>query len=65
MADKHSWFNYYYWLDDKKAPDFARTVDIHKKPGYDPVEMFTDPDKPFMLPRIAFKLLKKKMGFRT
>jgi hypothetical protein len=39
MADKDSWFTYYFWLDDNKAPDYARTVDIHKKPGYDPVEM--------------------------
>ena len=36
VADKDSWFTYYYWLDDKKAPDFARIIDIHKKPGYDP-----------------------------
>jgi len=40
MANKESWFTYYFWLDDNKAPDYARTVDIHKKPGYDPVEMF-------------------------
>ena len=37
------WFSYYYWLDDERAPDFARTVDIHRKPGYDPVELFLDP----------------------
>ena len=37
---------YYYWLDDARAPDFARTVDIHRKPGYDPVELFLDPDAP-------------------
>ena len=65
VAKKDFWFTYYYWLDDKKAPDFARMVDIHKKPGYDPVELFTDPRKKFMLPRIALKLLKKKLGFRT
>ncbi|MEL6356605.1 MAG: nucleotide pyrophosphatase/phosphodiesterase family protein, partial [Bacteroidota bacterium] len=64
VADTNSWFTYYYWLDDKKAPDFARKVDIHNKPGYDPVEMFLDPRKPFMYPRIAFKVLKKKLGFR-
>ena len=40
------WFTYYYWLDDARAPDFARTVDIHRKPGYDPVELFLDPDAP-------------------
>ncbi|THD66674.1 alkaline phosphatase family protein [Robertkochia marina] len=64
-ADANSWFTYYYWLDDKKAPDFARTVDIHRKPGYDPAEMFTDPEKPLMPMRIVWKLLKKKLGFRT
>src|SRR5690606_29255637 len=36
MADGNSWFTYYFWLDDALAPDYARTVDIHKKPGYDP-----------------------------
>jgi hypothetical protein len=65
VADKDSWFTYYFWDDDKKAPDFARMVDIHKKPGYDPVEMFTDPSDPFVYPRVIWKLLKKKMGFRT
>lgn len=65
VADKNSWFTYYYWLDDAKAPDFARTVDIHRKPGYDPVEMFLDPQKKLLVPRIAWKVLKKKLGFRT
>lgn len=64
-ADKDSWFTYYYWLEDIKAPDFARTVDIHRKPGYDPAEMFTDPDKPLMTLRILWKLLLKKLGFRV
>ena len=64
VADKDSWFTYYYWLDDKKAPDFARIIDIHKKPGYDPVEMFLDPKKKLIFPRIALKVLKKKLGFR-
>jgi predicted AlkP superfamily pyrophosphatase or phosphodiesterase len=40
MADNKSWFTYYFWMDDALAPDYARVVDIHKKPGYDPVEMF-------------------------
>ncbi|UII20219.1 alkaline phosphatase family protein [Fulvivirga ligni] len=64
IADKNSWFTYYYWLDDAKAPDFARTVDIHRKPGYDPVEMFTDPKIPFVMGKVGMKLLKKKLGFR-
>ncbi len=59
MADKDSWFTYYFWLDDAKAPDYARCVDIHKKPGYDPVEMFMSSKL-----RAAYKLLKKKSGFR-
>jgi len=63
-ADNH-WFTYYYWLDDTRAPDFARTVDIHRKPGYDPAEMFFDPKKKNPMLRAAFKLLKKKLGFRT
>jgi predicted AlkP superfamily pyrophosphatase or phosphodiesterase len=59
MADKDSWFTYYFWLDDAKAPDYARCVDIHKKPGYDPVEMFMSSKL-----RAGYKLLKKKAGFR-
>lgn len=65
IADRDSWFTYYFWLDDKKAPDYARMVDIHKKPGYDPVEMLTDPKDRFLVPKVAWKLLKKKLGFRT
>ncbi len=65
VASKNAWFTYYYWLDDKKAPDFARTVEIHKKPGYDPVEMFADPTIKFLMPLVAGKLIKKKLGFRT
>ena len=59
MADQDSWFTYYFWLDDAKAPDYARCVDIHKKPGYDPVEMFMSSKL-----RAGYKLLKKKAGFR-
>lgn len=65
VADKDSWFTYYFWQDDSKAPDYARMVDIHKKPGYDPVEMFTDPKDKLVVPKIVWKLLKKKVGFRT
>ncbi len=65
VADKDSWFTYYFWLEDKSAPDFARIVDIHNKPGYDPVEMFLDPKIKFPLATIGAKLLKKKLGFRT
>jgi predicted AlkP superfamily pyrophosphatase or phosphodiesterase len=43
VAEDTHWFAYYWWLDDAAAPPFARTVDIHNKPGYDPVELFFDP----------------------
>ena len=59
MADENSWFTYYFWLDDSRAPDYARVVDIHKKPGYDPVEMFMTSKL-----RAGYKLLRKKAGFR-
>jgi predicted AlkP superfamily pyrophosphatase or phosphodiesterase len=64
VADAQSWFTYYYWLDDSRAPDFARTVDIHRKPGYDPAELFIDPAIRFPKLKIATKLLRKKLGFR-
>jgi predicted AlkP superfamily pyrophosphatase or phosphodiesterase len=64
LANENAWFTYYYWLDDAVAPDFARTVDIHRKPGYDPVELFLDPKIPLVKLKIASKLLKKKLGFR-
>jgi len=60
VADPGYWYTYDYWLDDACKPDFANTVDIHRKPGYDPRELFTDKSKP----AIAWKLLKKKLGFR-
>jgi hypothetical protein len=43
VANENSWFSYYWWYEDEKAPNFARTVDIHRKPGYDPAELFIDP----------------------
>jgi hypothetical protein len=64
VADARSWFTYYYWLDDARAPDFARCVDIHRKPGYDPVELFLDPKLKLAKLKIAWRLLQKKLGFR-
>ncbi len=64
LARENAWFTYYYWLDDALAPDFARCVDIHRKPGYDPVELFLDPALKFPKLKIATRLLKKKLGFR-
>jgi predicted AlkP superfamily pyrophosphatase or phosphodiesterase len=65
MADAHSWFAYYYWKDDRRAPDFARTVEIHRKPGYDPVELFLDPG--ISAPKLAIgrRLVQRKLGFRA
>ncbi|MET7279670.1 nucleotide pyrophosphatase/phosphodiesterase family protein [Kribbella sp. NPDC005582] len=64
VAEPDAWFTYYYWLDDARAPDFARAVEIHRKPGYDPAELFFDPADPLVKPRAASYLLRKKLGFR-
>ncbi len=64
IAKENTWFTYYYWLDDARAPDFARTVDIHRKPGFDPVELFLDPNIPLPKLKIAWRLLQKRLGFR-
>jgi predicted AlkP superfamily pyrophosphatase or phosphodiesterase len=59
------WFSYYWWLDDARAPDYARTVDIHRKPGYDPMELFIDPAIPLPKLRVARRLVARKLGFRN
>jgi len=64
VADARSWFTYYYWEDDRLAPDFARCVDIHRKQGYDPAELFIDPNIRHPKLKIAATLLRKKLGFR-
>lgn len=64
VASEGYWFSYYYWIDDQKAPDFARTVEIHKKPGYDPAELFIDPNLKWANFKILITLLKKIIGFR-
>ena len=64
VAEPDAWFTYYYWLDDDRAPDFARAVEIHRKPGYDPAELFFDPADPLAKPRAASYLLRKKLGLR-
>jgi predicted AlkP superfamily pyrophosphatase or phosphodiesterase len=64
FSAEDAWFTYYYWDDDARAPDFARCVDIHRKYGYDPVELFVDPALRAPKLRIAAKLAKKKLGFR-
>jgi predicted AlkP superfamily pyrophosphatase or phosphodiesterase len=64
VADARSWFTYYYWQDDARAPDFARCVDIHRKCGYDPAELFIDPAIRMPKLTLALKLARKKLGFR-
>jgi predicted AlkP superfamily pyrophosphatase or phosphodiesterase len=64
IARPDRWFSYYFWLDDARAPDYARTVDIHRKPGYDPVELFFDPT--IRWPKLAagWRVAKRMLGFR-
>ena len=64
ISARDKWFTYYFWLDDAKAPDYARTVDIHRKPGYDPVELFLDPKLALPKVKVATTLAKKALGFR-
>jgi predicted AlkP superfamily pyrophosphatase or phosphodiesterase len=64
VADPDAWFTYYFWLDDDRAPDYAATVDIHRKPGYDPAELFMDPADPLVAVRAATALARKKAGMR-
>ena len=65
LSEPDAWFAYPFWLDDASAPDYARTVDIHRKPGYDPCELFFDPKLAFPKGRAGLRLLQKKLGFRT
>jgi predicted AlkP superfamily pyrophosphatase or phosphodiesterase len=64
IAEPDAWFTYYYWLEDGRAPDFARLVEIHRKPGYDPAELFMDPADRTVKLRAALALARKKAGMR-
>lgn len=64
LSDEDAWFTYYYWDDDRRAPDFARCVDIHRKYGYDPAELFLDPALTLPKARVGWRLAKKALGFR-
>lgn len=64
IAERDAWFTYYYWLDDARAPDFAQLVEIHRKPGYDPVELFMDPHDPYVRLKAAKAVARKKLGMR-
>ncbi len=65
MSRADRWFTYYHWLQDDRAPDYARTVDIHRKPGYDPVELFVDPTLRMPGLKLVWTLGKRKLGFRS
>jgi predicted AlkP superfamily pyrophosphatase or phosphodiesterase len=65
IARSDAWFTYYYWLDDNRAPDFARLVEIHRKPGYDPVELFIDPAIRFPRVAVGWRLTRRALGMAT
>jgi predicted AlkP superfamily pyrophosphatase or phosphodiesterase len=65
LSEPDAWFAYPFWEDDRHAPDYARTVDIHRKPGYDPCELFFDPRLTWAKGRAMRRLIQKKLGFRT
>jgi hypothetical protein len=65
VAAPDAWFTYYYWLDDAHAPDFARLVEIHRKPGYDPAELFFDPADRWAKLRAGAALARRRLGFRA
>jgi predicted AlkP superfamily pyrophosphatase or phosphodiesterase len=64
VAEPDAWFTYYYWLNEDRAPDFARGVEIHRKPGYDPAELFFNPADPMVKAKAGLNLVKKKVGLR-
>lgn len=64
VSEVDAWFTYYYWRGAEAEPDFARSVDIHRKPGYDPCEMFLDPGLKLPMLRVARRLAQKKLGMR-
>jgi len=64
LAEPDAWFTYYFWMDDRKAPDYARAVDIHRKPGYDPAELFFNPELKNPKLKAGLTVLRKKAGFR-
>ncbi|WP_017973319.1 alkaline phosphatase family protein [Actinopolyspora halophila] len=64
IAEPNAWFTYYYWFDDERAPDFATHVEIHRKPGYDPAELFMNPRDSWVRLRAATAVARKKLGLR-
>jgi len=64
VSTSDAWFTYYFWKDDDRAPDYARTVNIHAKPGYDPCELFVDPAIRLPKLKVGLTLARKRLGFR-
>jgi len=64
LSNPNAWFAYPFWLNDALAPDYARAVAIHHKPGFDPCELFFDPKLRAPKLYVARRLLEKKLGFR-
>jgi len=64
LSDPDAWFAYPFWLEDDLAPDYARAVAIHHKPGFDPCELFFDPALWFPKLHAARRVIQKKLGFR-
>ncbi|NNU27773.1 alkaline phosphatase family protein [Isoptericola sediminis] len=64
VAEPGAWFTYYFWLEDDRAPEYARAVDIHRKPGFDPAELFFDPADRFAKAKAGLNLVRKKLGLR-
>ncbi|WP_027328866.1 alkaline phosphatase family protein [Marinimicrobium agarilyticum] len=64
LAKPDSWFTYYFWQDDARQPDYAHQVEIHRKPGFDPCELFFDPTLRFPKLKAARRVAQKKLGFR-
>ena len=62
LSEPDAWFAYPFWLDDRDAPDYARTVDIHRKPGYDPCELFFDPKLHLAQGRAIRRLVAEEAG---
>ncbi len=42
---KQGWFSYKWWNENEEGPDYKKHIDIHRKEGYDPLELFLEPWK--------------------
>jgi len=67
LAAPDAWFTYYFWHDDTVAPDYARTVDLFRKPGYDPLELFLDPalNSGLSMMKLAMAMARDRLGVRS